>query len=80
MIIWEVLKGWIELKKASLKKKRALTEQASPPSDVAGFIIGEHKFGLGKTRSHDGIREVNGGLELDQGDVITGQEMIKHCI
>lgn len=68
------------IKESFSLKKRALTEQASPPSDVAGFIIGEHKFGLGKTRSHDGIREVNGGLELDQGDVITGQEMIKHCI
>lgn len=71
----------MELKRVSLKEKtRALTEQATPSSDVAGFIIGEHKSGLGKTRSRDGVREVNGRLELDQGDVITGQEIIKPCI
>lgn len=52
----------------------ALTIEATPSSDVAGLIMGKDEASSGETSSHDGIREGNRGLQLDQGNVITGEE------
>lgn len=50
----------------------ALTVEASPSSDVAGIVMREDEASSRETSSHDGVREGDGGLKLDQGNVITG--------
>jgi len=52
----------------------ALTVDAAPSSDVAGLVVGEEEASSGETSSHDAVGEGDGGLQLDQGDVITGEE------
>ena len=48
-----------------------LTPQASPASDVTGGVVVEDVSILGQTGGHDGVRGSDGGLQLDQGNVIT---------
>ena len=50
-----------------------LTGDASPAGDVAGLVVGQQEAGLRKTGGHDGVREGDGGLQLDQGDVVAGE-------
>lgn len=56
----------------------ALTVDATPSSDVAGLVMGQDEAGSGETSSHDGVSESDGGLQLDQGNVITGEETRAH--
>lgn len=48
-----------------------LTVEASPSSDEAGLVVGEEDVGSGDASRHDGVGEGDGGLQLDQGDVVT---------
>lgn len=57
---------------------RALTVDATPSGDVAGLVVGEEEAGNRETCSHDGVREGDGRLQLDQGDVIAGKETNTH--
>lgn len=52
----------------------ALTVEATPSSDIAGLIVGEGGASSRNTSRHDGVREGNGGLQLDQCNVITAEE------
>lgn len=51
-----------------------LTVEATPAGDVAGFVVREHEIGFRQTGSHDFVREADGRLQLDQGDVVTAGE------
>lgn len=51
-----------------------LTVEATPPSDVAGLVVREDDSSSRKTSSHDAVGEGDGGLQLDQGDVITADQ------
>ena len=50
-----------------------LTLHASPSGDIAGIIVGEEEASLGETSSHDGVGEGDRGSQLDQCNVITGE-------
>lgn len=52
----------------------ALTIDATPSGDVAGLVVREDEASSRDTSSHNGVREGDGGLQLDQGNVITAEE------
>lgn len=56
----------------------ALTVKAAPSGDVAGVVMGEGGAGRRDTGGHYGVREGDGGLQLDQGNVITAEETHTH--
>lgn len=56
----------------------AFTVKATPSSDVTGVIMGKDEAGSGETSSHNVVIEGDGGCQLDQGNVVTGEGTLAH--
>lgn len=48
-----------------------LTGESTPAGDIAGSSVGEDNAPVWEAGGHDGVREDDGGGQLDQGNVIT---------
>lgn len=55
-------------------ENRGLTVEATPAGDVAGLVVWKDEVSSRETSSHDGIREGDGRLQLDQGDVVAAED------
>jgi len=57
-----------------------LTGKSPPAGDVAGSAVRQDGAGGRQAGGHDGVREGDGGGELDQGDVVTGIDNNMNCM
>lgn len=55
-------------------KNPGLTIEATPAGDIAGLVVWKDEVSSRKTSSHDGVREGDGRLQLDQGDVVAAED------
>ena len=50
-----------------------LTGESTPAADVAGSAVGQDHAPGREAGGHDGVREGDGGRQLDKGDVVTAK-------
>lgn len=49
-----------------------LTPEAAPAGDVAGVVLGQQRVLLWQARHLDGVTQLHGLRQLDEGDVVAG--------
>lgn len=60
--------------KLSFDFVKRLTIEVTPAGDVARFVVWKDEVGGRETGSPDGVREGDGRLQLDQGNVVPAEE------